>query len=245
MKKCMKCGRTYDGNERFCASCGGALSEAMAAGPGAAPVFDPLRARNRIVLMTALTNMVVFSVVSCAVLWLVFISVQSGLHQENINRMVLLADNMSVKAVNSVQNGDMTELHRLLGEAISQPDVAYSFARAADGRILTSTFEHNAVPGELKGVNQLRSHMPFGVEEARIASGDRVLNVVDIAAPLANGSLGSLHIGLNADMQRAKIRQLFLPLVAVAVVFSFVATILSAILIFNVAGRILRPARRP
>jgi hypothetical protein len=196
--------------------------------------------------MAALLNLVVFTVVSCVVLWLVFNAVQFKLRLETINRMLILADGMSMKAANSVQAGDMNALQMLLGEAISQPDVAYSFIRDAGGRILASTFEGNAVPDELKNINELGKGMPFGTQETRLVSGDMVRSFVDIAAPLAGGSLGSLHIGWNVDIQRASIRRMFFPFVIVAAAFScFAAAIISAILMFKVTDRILRPARRP
>lgn len=247
MKKCMRCGRTYEAGERFCASCGNTLSDSRAAGPGpaAAPApFDPLRARNRIVLMIALLNVVVFAVFSSGVIWMMFKTVQTTLHDETINRLLIFTDDMGVRAAKSLQAGDMSALQLLQQEAVANPDIAYSFIRDSGGRILISTFEDNAVPDELKNINELGKGVPFGTQETRLVSGEMVLDIVDIASALAGGSQGSLHIGWKADIQRRGIRQMFLPIIIFATVLFIISVSVLVTLISMLTIRILRPANR-
>jgi len=243
MKKCMRCGRTYEGDERFCASCGNILSDSRASrtGPSAAPApFDPLRARNRIVLMIALLNVVVFAVFSCCVLWTMFKTVHTTLRIDTINRMLIFTDDMGARAAKSLQAGDMSALQLLQRQAMANPEIAYSFIRDSGGRILISTFEGNAVPDKLKNINELGKGVPFGTQETRLVSDGMVLDIVDIASALADGSQGSLHIGLKADILRSGIRQMLLPVIMFAIVLFIISVGVLVTLISKFANRILR-----
>lgn len=246
MRKCARCGRNYNAGESFCASCGSALSEAQPVGPSSATTapasFDLRRAGRKIVLMVAVLNIVAFSVFSCGVFWMMFKTVQTTLHDEALNQLLILADGMGTRAANYLQIGDMNGLQQLQQEAMAHPEIAYSFIRDADGRILTSTFEGNIVPDALKNINELGKGVPFGTEETSLAFGDMALHIVDVGAALSGESKGSLHMGWRAEIQRNGLRQMFFPVIAFAVglLIILIGVLVSSTSVLT--GRILRMA---
>ncbi len=250
MKKCTKCARTYSGGERFCSNCGIALSETTAEAHGVidsgqAVPFDPLRARIRIVLMVALLNVVAFVAFGGGVLWLTFDTVGTTLHDEVINQMLILTDGMGTRAAKSLQAGDTDMLRQLLKETKANPDIVYIFIRSAEGRIVASTFEGDAVPDDLRNINEVSKGVPFATQETRFVSGGMALNIVDVATGIAEGSQGSIHVGWNTDIQRRGIRQLFLRIGVFAVALLIVSVGILVALVSALTSRILTsPARK-
>jgi methyl-accepting chemotaxis protein len=166
--------------------------------------FFRMSIRTKIVLMI-LGMSVIFG---SSILVFIYNQIQITLRDESINKTLILADGLSVKAAEPVQVEDLNSLQFIQGEAISQPDVAYCFIRDGRGRIISSSFEGNAVPNVLQSINLLKPGMPFGTQAATITIRDSVTEVIDIASPIAGGTLGSVHVGLNMTQIRHNIRQL-------------------------------------
>src|SRR5512143_3064613 len=96
-------------------------------------------------------------VFGAGILGFVYYQIQSAMKDQAINKTLIVADGLSVKAVEPVQVADLNSLQFILGEAISQPEVAYCFIRDGRGRILSSSFEGNAVPAALQNINILNA----------------------------------------------------------------------------------------
>jgi len=187
--------------------------------------------RTKIVLMI----MGMSALFGSGILAFIYVQIQSTLRDEAINKTLILADGLSVKAAEPVQVEDLNSLQFIQGEAISQPDVAYCFIRDGRGRIISSSFEGNAVPNVLQSINVLKPGMPFATQSASITLKDSVVEVIDIASPVAGGTLGSVHVGLNMTQIKHNIRNLlfFIMMVGVGalVVLSIVTLVLSAMTI--------------
>ena len=73
--------------------------------------------------------------------------------------------------------------------------------------------------------------MPFGTEAASITIRDNITEVIDIASPIAGGTLGTVHVGLNMTQIKHNIRNLLLKIMYVgagSLVFLSVLTMWAA-----------------
>ncbi len=175
--------------------------------------FYRLSIRTKIVLMIVGLS----AVFGSGILAFIYVQIQSTLREESINKTLILADGLSVKAVQPVQVEDKNALQFVQGEAISQPDVAYCFIKDGRGNIISSSFEGNQVPQNLRSI-QLNPGAPFATNDAVVRLGESETEVVDIAAPIGDGGiLGSVHVGLNMTQIKHNIRNLLLYIMAVGV----------------------------
>jgi methyl-accepting chemotaxis protein len=192
--------------------------------------FYRLSIRTKIVLMI----MGMSAIFGSGILAFIYVQIQSTLRDEAISKTRILADGLSVKAAEPVQVEDLNALQFIQGEAISQSDVAYCFIKDGRGRVISSSFEGNQVPPVLQNINTLQPGMPR--EEAAVVTlKGSVVEVIDIASPIAGGTLGSVHVGLNMTKIKDNIRNLLMFIMAVGFVslgiLSAVTLVLSAVTI--------------
>ena len=173
--------------------------------------FYRMSIRTKIVLMIVSMS----AIFGSGLLVFIYLQIENALKDEAINKTLILTSGLSEKAVEPVQAEDLNALQFIQGEARSQPDVAYCFIRDGRGRILSSTFEGNLVPDQLKTINAIASGVPFGTVAAVFSFKDKVYEVLDIAAPIAGGTLGTVHVGLDMYLIRLKIRNLLMIIMAV------------------------------
>lgn len=187
--------------------------------------------RTKVVLMIVTMS----AVFGSGILGFIYYQLSSTLRDEALNKALILADGLSVKAAEPVQVEDLNALQFVLGEAIGQADVAYAFIRDSRNRILSSSFEGNVVPPELQNINQLAPNVPFGTENASLTMKEAVIEVTDIASPIGGGALGTIHIGLNITQIKHNIRTILVKILYAGgislLVLSIVTTILAAIII--------------
>ena len=167
--------------------------------------------RTKVVLMIVSMSLVFGS----GIIGFIYFQLQNTLRDEALNKALILADGLSVKAAEPVQVEDLNALQFILGEAIGQSDVAYAFIRDSRGRVLSSSFEGNVVPAELATINQLPPNVPFGTESTNLTLKETIIEVTDIASPVGGGALGTIHIGLNITQLKLNIRNILLNIVYV------------------------------
>src|SRR5271169_3551747 len=192
--------------------------------------FYRMSIRTKIVLMIISMS----TIFGAGILGFIYHEIQNTLRDEAIKKTIIVADGLSVKAVEPVQVEDLNALQLIQGEAIRQPDVAYSFIRDGRGRILSSSFEGNIIPGPLQNINVLKPGESLRPEPAVISLKDNILEVIDVASPIAGGTLGTVHVGLNMTLIKSNIRNLLMYIMGVgagALVLPAVTMILSAIII--------------
>jgi methyl-accepting chemotaxis protein len=192
--------------------------------------FYRLSIRTKIVLMIIGMS----AIFGSGLLAFIYVQIQSTLRDEAINKTRILADGLSVKAAEPVQVEDLNALRLVQGEATIQSDVAYCFIRDGRGRVISSSFEGNQVPQALQNINPLQPGMPREAA-AVVALKGRVIEVVDVASPIAGGTLGSVHVGVNMTKIKNNIRNLLMFIMAVGIlslgILSAVTLILSSIAI--------------
>src|SRR5512139_3140054 len=192
---------------------------------------------RRISIRTKVVIMIVgmSALFGAGILSFVYYQLQNTLRDEALNKALILADGLSVKAAEPVQVEDLNALQFILGEAIGQADVAYAFIRDGRGRVLSSSFEGNVIPPELQNINQLQPNVPFATESTNLALKDTIIEVTDIASPVGGGALGSIHIGLNITQIKLNIRNILLKIIYVGIgsllALSIITVILATIII--------------
>ena len=198
-------------------------------------LFRRVSIRTKVVFMIVAMS----AVFGSGILGFIYYQLQNTLRDEALNKALILADGLSVKAAEPVQVEDLNALQFILGEAIGQADVAYAFIRDSRGRVLSSSFEGNVVPPELQNINQLQSNVPFGTENANLLLKDTVIEVTDIASPVGGGALGSIHIGLNITQIKLNIRNILLSILYVGAGGLLVLAILTIVIV----AMIIAPVR--
>ncbi|HXY62501.1 MAG TPA: HAMP domain-containing methyl-accepting chemotaxis protein [Nitrospirota bacterium] len=188
--------------------------------------FYRMSIRTKIVLMIVSMS----TIFGAGILGFIYFEIQNTLKEEAINKTLIVSDGLSVKAVEPVQVEDINALQLIQGEAISQPEVAYCFIRDGRGRVLSSSFEGNILPGPLQNINVLKPGEPFGTQDAVIAFKDSSIEVIDIASPIARGTLGTVHVGLNMTLIKSNIRNLLLFIMGVGIIALLILSILTLIL---------------
>jgi len=191
--------------------------------------------RTKIVLMIISLS----AIFGAGILTFIYVEIQNTLKEQATTKTRIVADSLSVKAVEPVQVEDLNALRSIQGEAISQQDVAYSFIRDGRGKVLSSSFEGNAVPEVLKNINMLQPGVPFAKEPALVQLGDSVVEVLDIATPIAGGTLGSVHVGLNMTRIKSNIRNLLMYIMGVGAVALIVLSVFTLVL----TSIIIRPVK--
>ena len=182
--------------------------------------------RTKIVLMIIGMS----AIFGAGILTFMYFQVQSTLLNEAVNKTHIVANGLSIKAVEPVQVEDLNALQFIQGEASSQPEVAYSFIRDGRGRVLSSSFEGNVVPDVLKDINMLKPGETSGAQPAVIAIKNSVVEVIDIASPLAGGTLGTVHVGLNVTLIKSNIRTLLMYIMGVGIVGLVIVSIITLVM---------------
>ena len=194
-------------------------------------IFRRISIRTKVVLMIIIMS----ALFGSSILGFIYYMLTNTLRDEALNKALILADGLSVKAAEPVQVEDLNTLQYILGEAIGQADVAYAFIRDGRGKVLSSSFENNVVPPELQNINQLGPNVPFGTEGAELRLKDAIIEVTDIASPIGGGALGSIHIGMNITQIKRNIQSLLLNILYVGggglLVLSIATIIIVAIII--------------
>jgi methyl-accepting chemotaxis protein len=188
--------------------------------------FYRMSIRTKIVLMIVSMS----AIFGAGILAFTYLEIQNTLRDEAIKKTQIVAEGLSAKAVEPVQVEDLNSLQLIQGEAISQPDVAYCFIRDGRGRALSSSFEGNIIPGPLQNINILKPGEPYGTQPAVITFKGSAIEVIDIASPIAGGTLGTVHIGLNMTLIKSNIRNLLMVIMGVGVVALIMLSILTLIL---------------
>jgi methyl-accepting chemotaxis protein len=174
--------------------------------------------RTKIVL-TIISMLALFGV---GILGLIYLQIEDTMTNEATNKALIVADGLSVRAVAPVQVEDLNALQSLQGEAMRLPEIAYCFIRDGRGRVLSSSFEGNVIP-------------PKPGQTVQINLKDGKAEVIDIASPIAGGTLGAVHVGLNMNIIKTNIRNFLMHIMAVGIValliLSVVALVISTITI--------------
>jgi len=193
---------------------------------------NPLH-RMSIRTKTALMILSLAAVFGSGILGFIAVQMQETLRNEAIEKALIVADGLSDRAVEPVQVEDLNALQIIQGEAISRPDVAYCFIRDGRGAILSSSFDGISVPPALRQINILTPGAPFGKEPAVITLKDSAIEVMDIAFPIAGGTLGAVHVGLNMTLVKSNIRNVLISIVGAGVA-GFVVLAMAALAVFAV-----------
>src|SRR3990172_6506013 len=93
-------------------------------------LFFRVSIRTKIVVMILSMS----AVFGSGILFFIYFQLNKTLTLETINKTLILVDGLSAKAAGPMQAEDINGLQLIIGEAISQPDVAYCFIKDGKGR---------------------------------------------------------------------------------------------------------------
>ncbi len=173
------------------------------------------------------------------ILIFIYAQMQKKLGDDEINKVVIMADGVSAKAAQPVQVEDINALQALVNEIINdEPLAAYCFIRDGRGRVLASSFEGNAVPPELQTINILQPGAHYNTQTADVTIKDSVFEVIDVASSIANGTLGSVHVGLNMTLITARINSLVMNIMGVGIAVLVILSVVSLALASSVISPI-------
>jgi len=167
------------------------------------------------------------------ILGFVYYQLQNTLRDEALNKALILADGLSVKAAEPVQVEDLNALQFILGEAIGRLTCLCLHPRRP-GRVLSSSFEGNVVRRSSRTSTSSSLMCPSDGEHNLVLK-DTIIEVTDIASPVGGGALGSIHIGLNITQIKMNIRNILLKIIYVGagslLALSIITVILATIII--------------
>ncbi len=184
---------------------------------------------HRISIKTKIALMIIgmSAIFGAGILGFIYAQIQNTMRDEAVTKTRIVADGLSVKAVEPVQVEDLNALRSIQGEAMKQPEVAYCFIRDGRGRVLSSSFEGNVMPAALQNINDL--------QPAVVNLKDGAIDVIDVASPIAGGTLGTVHVGLNMTLIKSNIKNLLMYIMVVGlvalIVLSFVTLVITTIII--------------
>ena len=182
--------------------------------------------RTKIVLMIIGMS----ALFGAGILGFIYVQIQNTMRDEAINKVMIVANGLSAKAVEPIQVEDLNALHLIQGEATNQPEIAYCFIRDGRGKVVSSSFEGNALPAELQNINILKPGVPFGTQPAQIIFKGSAIEVIDIASPIGGGTLGAVHVGLNMTFIKASIRNLLMYIMGVGIVALIILSVATMVM---------------
>ncbi|HAK59731.1 MAG TPA: hypothetical protein DCO77_05025 [Nitrospiraceae bacterium] len=202
-------------------------------------VFGKLFFRLSIKVKIVFMILILSAFFGALILAVIYYQVSNTLTSEATNKTLILADGLSSRAAEPIRSGDSGMLQFVLGEAISQQDIAYSYIRDAKGKVIASSFEDGSLPKELKNVNVMKRGEPFSTKEVTIFLKGNELQIIDIASPISRGKLGAVHLGLNLTSIKTRLEHLLTPILFVGI-FGF-GTL--AVLTLFFTSRVVSPMR--
>jgi methyl-accepting chemotaxis protein len=187
--------------------------------------FYRMSIRTKIVLMIIGMS----ALFGAGILGFIYVQIQNAMRDEAINKILIVADGLSVKAVEPIQVEDLNALHLIQAEAMRQPEIAYCFIRDGRGKVVSSSFEGNVLPAQLQNINILKPGVPYGPQPAQIILKNSEIEVIDIASPISGGTLGAVHVGLNVTLIKANIRNLLIYIMGVGIVTLIILSVVAMV----------------
>jgi methyl-accepting chemotaxis protein len=151
------------------------------------------------------------------------------LTDDAITKISGVAERLSNRVQEPMLVEDINVLKSVQADVADYPEVAYTFFRDSRGRVLSSTFEGNAIPPDLQAINVLKPGTPSGKQPAVVTIKGIQTDVLDIAAPISGGKLGTAHVGLNMSLINTNIKDMLFNIAGVGALLLIIAYILSLI----------------
>jgi HAMP domain-containing protein len=166
------------------------------------------------------------------VLGIVYFLTENALRKQVDFRSSAIATNLSDAAAPYISRRSVLELDALVAKYGRLEGVAYAFVQDGKGEVIASSTQ--PFPVELK--NSLNNN----VQERTAASRSLTLRgrpVYETRAPVLEGQLGAVRVGLWDDTIQQDVRKTLLPIILVTAICLGVAAILAVI----IAGSVVKP----
>lgn len=175
--------------------------------------------------------MVVFGLLFVGTVYMFGRALRSQVEQ----RTVLMATNLSDAAAGDLMGRNILELHALVVKYARLPGSAYAFIQDSNGQIVAHSLR--TFPPELRQTLTL---------DERKQVDKRVLTlqgktVYETRAPILEGQLGAVHVGIWGEDVKAEIYGVLLPIVGVITTVFVAGVIFSVILARDIIPTLRRP----
>ncbi|RKH54140.1 methyl-accepting chemotaxis protein [Corallococcus llansteffanensis] len=135
---------------------------------------------------------------------------EANLEERHASEGQALALSLAIAAEQGVSAG-MGSLQPLLEAFRERDDLAYLFIQDPTGYVLVHSFK-GAFPEALKVATEARTTVGREgmrvIPEVRLLRGGRTLRALDVAAPVAEGRLGTVHVGMAREFIDVKVNAL-------------------------------------
>ena len=128
--------------------------------------------------------------------------IRKVLHSELQSKGLALSHALAANAQQSLQSQDISTVQSHIDEYRQVDGVAYVYVADAQNKVLVHTFSPT-FPDGFQGLN-----LPApGTAESQVKTVD-YMNVyaIDIATPILAGVLGTVHVGMDLNLERAQVR---------------------------------------
>jgi methyl-accepting chemotaxis protein len=186
-------------------------------------------------------SVLVFALFTCALTWRATAQLDADLATAFQSKGEAIALAMAAAAERSAK-GDPLILQNSIEANRRQHGVAYIFALDASGRSFGSTFL-GPIPDELIGKNQLVPGANVAADTVVAADLDysgpeHREHAIDVVAPIARATLGTVHVGMDRDLIDDEVRSLQNRLLLSGAVVGAVG---AAALFFSILWLVIRP----
>ncbi len=128
--------------------------------------------------------------------------IQKMLHGELQSKGTALCHALAANAQQSLSTQDVTTLQSHIDEYRQTSGVAYVYVVDAKGKVLVHTFS----PSFPEGLQEVNSP-PAGTSESQVKTVDYMgVYALDIATPILAGIMGTAHIGMDLNLEKAQVR---------------------------------------
>ena len=172
---------------------------------------------------TLLIIIVLFAVIALTTLFSSGWNLYNGLIAEYRSKGTAIARSIASSSVETLLNRDASTVQAMIDQFTEIVGVSYVFVVDAQGEIISHTFVPK-VPDEILGIKASKSAAPTDIVI-------RGRNYIDISAPIVEGAVGYVHVGMDkgiimSQLRSAMMRQIYLLtaifVVSVAAAYFFV-----------------------
>ncbi|MFO7606381.1 MAG: HAMP domain-containing protein [Desulfurivibrionaceae bacterium] len=126
---------------------------------------------------------------------------ENKLYATMVKRGISIARSLAFNTAHNVLEEQYLELHLTLDDYLGrEEDVVYIFVSDGHDRILAHTFD-GGFPLELIGINRIDEGAEHVIKQLLTEEGE----IIDIAMPVLNSRVGSLHVGISGEEIRKAI----------------------------------------
>ncbi|MCX8069173.1 MAG: cell wall metabolism sensor histidine kinase WalK [Thermodesulfovibrionales bacterium] len=179
---------------------------------------------NKVLSVVIILFLIIFLTVSIFFGWYIY----NSLLNEYKSKGSAIASSIASASAETILNLDSASLQAMIDQFLDIEGVSYVFVVDSTGEIISHTF----VPTIPKEVNDLIHKNTNTIIEINIKG---VGDFIDIVAPITEGAIGYVHVGMSKDNIYDKMRLALLNQIALLFVIFALSIIIAYVLVLNIS----------